>query len=278
MDKTGADYNYCIKSIEKHLNTVPVLLQLPLGKEKAFIGVVDLINMTMLTWNNTRSMNDDGKTYECKMLTESDACYADAFNARLGLIEKLAQVDDKLAEVLLDKYDLKYELVDDNILLESHLRKLCLNSIVTPVLCGSSFKNIAVQPLLDSIIKYLPNPSERQFEFQRFYNDDLCALCFKTMHEHRGLNKKFSSDQSRPNGDDILSFVRIYSGELMSKSQVYNATKDVKERVDKLFIPYADQMVSVKELGCGNIAVISGLANVIFQDNIFGALLDILSI
>jgi elongation factor G len=266
MDKFGADYYKSIASIEKYLNTIAIPIQIPIGTEKSFTGVIDLINMTKLCWNSEVSISDGGKTYSLSKLSENDEQYAQALKHRLRLIEKLAQADDKFAEILLDKYDLKYELVDDNILLETYLRKLSLNSKITPILCGSSFKNIAVQPLLDAIIKYLPSPEEREYPFQKYYGNNLCALCFKTIHDHKKMNKiKLNSSVSTESGDEILTFVRIYNGELSSKSRIFNSTKQIKEECTKIFIPYADQMKSVNSVKSGNIAVISGLKHVCFE-------------
>jgi elongation factor G len=262
MDKSGADFYYSVKSIEKHLNTIPVPLQLPIGKEKSFIGVVDLISMSKLTWNNEKSFADNGKSFNITKLTENDENYEKAFKYRISLIEKLAQADEKFEEILLEKYDLKYDQVDDNILLETYIRKLSLNLKVTPILCGSSFKNIAVQPLLDAIVKYLPSPDERKYPFQKYYGDNFCALVFKSLHDHRKLNKKQVTQSALETGDDILTFIRIYNGELTTKSRIFNPTKNVKEECEKIFIPYANQMKAVGSVKSGNIAVVSGLKQV----------------
>ena len=262
MDKFGADFFKSIKSIEKHLNTIPVPLQLPIGKEKSFIGLIDLINITKLTWNNEKSLTDSGKSFNITKLTKNDAHYDQALKYRTSLIDKLAQADDKLAEILLEKYDLKYDLVDDNILLETYLRKLCLNSKITPILCGSSYKNMAVQPLLDAIIKYLPSPEERHYPFQKYYGNDFCALCFKTIHEHRKLNKKQLTQSASETGEEIYTFIRVYNGELTTRSKIFNSTKNVKEDCEKLYIPYANQMKAVNSIKSGNIAVVSGLKQV----------------
>lgn len=264
MDKSGADYFYSIQSIEKHLNTVPLPLQLPIGKEKTFIGIIDLINMNKLLWNDEKSLMDNGKTYNTIKLNENDPDYQTAFNYRIKLIEKLAQLDDKFAEILLEKYDLKYELMNDNILLDAYLRKLVLSSQVTPILCGSSYKNIAVQPLLDSIIKYLPSPNEKQLPFQKYYNQSLCALCFKILHNHHKLDKKQYQKNSDEEGNDILTFIRVYNGELNSKSKIFNATQNMKQDCDRLFIPYANELKPVKTVKSGNIAVVTGLNKVKF--------------
>ena len=265
MDKFGADYYKSIASIEKYLNTIAIPIQIPVGKEKTFTGIIDLINMNKLCWNEA-SVSDGGKTYSVSKLSENDEQFGQALKYRFRMIEKLAQADDKLAEILLDKYNLKYELVDDNILLETYLRKLTISSLVTPIFCGSSFKNIAVQPLLDAIIKYLPSPEEREYPFQKYYGNNLCALCFKTIHDHKKMNKiKLNPTISNESGDEILTFVRIYNGELSSKSKIFNSTKNLKEECTKIFIPYADQMKSVSSIKSGNIAVISGLKHVSFK-------------
>lgn len=122
---------------------------------------------------------------------------------------------------------------------------------------------MAVQPLLDAIIKYLPSPEERKYPFQKYYGNNLCALCFKTIHDHKKLNKsKLTKSEENQSGDDVLSFIRVYNGELTSKTKIFNATKNLREECGKIFIPYANQMKSVSSVKSGNIAVISGLKQV----------------
>lgn len=278
MDKAGADYINCLKSIEKKLKTVPISLQMPIGKEKSFTGVIDLINMKKLVWSNLR--DDWGKSFETSQIDSNDEFYEEAFKNRLLAIERLAQVNDEFGEILLDKFNLNLEKMNDNILFETYLRKSCLKCTITPVFCGSSLKNRAVQPLMDAIIKYLPNPSElEKNNFQKYYGNNLVAICFKTIHDHQKSRKRVNSETSiaslqtnassalnkskvEEQEDDILTYVRVYNGELSSKLKVFNPNKKCKEICEKIYIPYSNQIKPVSKVTAGNIAVVNGLTKV----------------
>lgn len=280
MDKVGASFEDSLKSIEAKLNTVPLAVQIPIGKEKTFQGVIDLINMKKLIWDGKKIDTDGGKLFEIKSIEKTDEQFEMAFSRRNLLIEKLAQINDEFAEILLDKYNLVYESMNDNILLETFLRKSCLNSSVTPVLCGSSFKNIAVQPLMDAIIKYLPNPLDlSKNNFNEFYDKSLMMVCFKIIHDHQKSRKRVNSatsiaslqtsatsalnrNKNEESESDILSFVRVYSGDLIAKTKIYNPSKNVKESCDKIYIPFSNQLKQVHKVSAGNIAIVHGLTKV----------------
>ena len=281
MDKAGANFDKCLKSIEKKLNTVAVPLQMPIGEEKTFIGVVDLVNMNKLTWNNQQSLNENGRSFNINKLSKGDELYNKAIEKRVYLIDKLAQVNEEFAEILLDKYSLDYEAITDHLLLETYLRKSTLNCLITPVLCGSSFKNISVQPLMDAIIKYLPNPLDlSKNNYAKYYENGLSAICFKILHDHQKSRKRINSATSTislttsttsllnknknetESLEDVLTFVRVYSGELVAKSKLYNVNKQEKESCDKIYIPYANQLKQANRITSGNIGIVSGLSKV----------------
>lgn len=275
MDKIGSNLDMCLDSIEKKLNTVPLQLQYPVGREKSFNGVIDLVNMKRLVWNQTT----DGKIFQSIDLNTNDADFQSAFRKRIDLIEKIARLNEDFAEILLEKYNLEFEKMNDNIMLESYIRKSCLSSLATPVLCGSSFRNIGIQPVMDAIIKYLPSPFDmEQNNYKPFYDDSLFMVSFKIIHDHQKSRKrinrsnskiqlqtnaantlnKFKPDEAQ---DDILTFVRVYNGELHAKSKIYNPAKDVKETCDKIYIPYSNELEEVQKIGAGNIALVHGLTN-----------------
>jgi elongation factor G len=285
MDKFGADFDESLKSIQTKLNTVPLMVQIPIGQQKTFRGVVDLVNMKKLIWNNDDSgaNNSQGKKFEISSLNENDEVYENAFKNRVKLIERLAQSNERFAEILLDKYNLNYETVNDNLLLDTHIRQACLDNAVTPILCGSSFKNIAVQPLMDAVIKYLPNPldlSKNDFE-KYFENKSFVGICFKIIHDHLKTRKRLNSAtstavlQTTPSGlgntkakveedddENVLAYVRIYNGELHNKTKVYNPNKHVREEIDKIYVPFSNQIKMVNKITNGNIAIVSGLSKV----------------
>jgi elongation factor G len=280
MDKPNADFQMSIKSIEEKLNTKPLPIQIPIIEKNKFIGVVDLVNMRKLTWNNKTSFDDNGKSFEIKLLNKDDKIYSEALKNRIHLIESLAQLNEDFAELLLDKYMLDYENMNDHILIETYLRKSCLNCSITPVLIGSSYRNIAVQPLMDSIIKYLPHPSDlSKNKYKKYYDQNFMGLCFKIVHDHQKSRKKIDTNTSTASlnthatsiinknktddlNDDILTYVRVYNGNLDAKTKVYNVNQKVREFCDKIYIPYANQIKQVSRVTCGNIALVSGFTKV----------------
>ena len=288
MDKLGASFDKSIKSIETKLKTIPLPVQIPIGEEKSFIGVIDLVNMNKLTWNNRNSEKDFGKSFETKALNENDQIYSKAMKSRTSMIEKLAQVNEEFAEILLEKYNLDYEKMNDNELLETHLRKSNIDLKITPVLCGSSLRNMSVQPLMDAIVKYLPSPIELpKNNFSDFYQNDLNAFCFKIIHDHQKSRKRVNSttaiaslnasgasaalvkSRSDDPDADILTYVRVYNGELHSKSKVFNINKQCKEIIDKIYVPFSNQVKQVSKVSMGNIALVSGLTQVRKSFNFF---------
>jgi len=280
MDKPNANFKSCLSSIENKLNTKPFPIQIPIYENKNFIGLVDLINMRKLTWNNKNSIAVFGKTFEISSLTKSDSVYEESLRNRINLIENLAQLNEEFAEILLEKYMLDYSSMNDHLLLDTYLRKACLNCSMTPVLLGSAFRNIGVQPLMDAIIKYLPNPNDlMKNSYAKYYEKNLMGLCFKITHDHQKSRKKLDSNTSIASlstnassilnknkiddaNDDILTYVRVYNGELSSKTKVYNVNQQVREFCDKIYIPFANQIKQVSKVTSGNIALVSGLTKV----------------
>lgn len=246
MDKLGANFNMCLKSIKDRLHVDPIPINLPIGKEKSFSGIVDLVTLEQNLWNSSISQDGRKFTKESIDLSETDTFTDVILNARSTLIGHLTEHDEKIAEYVLN--DVKYEdiPVAD---IQAALRKLTLSGKAVLVLCGSSKKNIAVQPLLDAIVSYLPCPSDIQYPFLNYYGKHLCALAFKIVHsKHRGA----------------LTYVRIYGGALKVGTNVYNVNDGytVKIGTFDLYQVNADEYKSIREVGPGNIVCIAGLEKV----------------
>ncbi|XP_019614520.1 PREDICTED: ribosome-releasing factor 2, mitochondrial-like [Branchiostoma belcheri] len=244
MDKTGASLEYSINSIREKLKTVPLVLHLPIGIEKTFSGMVDLVSMEKLTW--TLGPGNDGSTYQTTPLqdVEDTELQERALEERALLIEQLAELDDKMAELLLSgdgTCDLESIPAEE---VHMALQRVTRAQTGVPVLCGSSLKNKGVQPLLDAIIRYLPDPRDKGKELEQLYEDSLCAYAFKIIH-HK---------QRGP-----LTFLRIYSGTLTPQSTVYNVSRDCTECVNRLLLVFADEYREMSAMSAGNIAMAVGL-------------------
>ncbi|KAF5893994.1 ribosome-releasing factor 2, mitochondrial, partial [Clarias magur] len=253
MDKPAASICYSVESIKTKLKVNPILLQLPVGSGKGFVGLVDLITKQRMTWQG-KSWAEDGRAFETRALQPSDDPeFLDAVNqARATLIEQVADLDDEFAELVLGGHGDNFDSVPAGKLHEA-VRRVTLSRKGVPVLCGSSLKNKGVQPLLDAITAYLPAPDERNHDLVRWYKDDLCALAFKVVHDK----------QRGP-----LVFLRIYSGSMKPQSAVYNINRNGTERMSRLLLPFADQHVELPSLSAGNIALTVGLKQTVTGDTI----------
>ena len=245
LDRTGANFSYCVDTIRDRLNAIAAVLQLPIGAESDFLGVVDLIRMRALTWRGETTIGED---YEVE---EIPADMADAAQtAHDELTELIADHDDEFAEKFLEG---DYTPED----LEGGVRRAVLASSITAVLCGTAFKNKGVQPLLDAIITYLPSPldvsaidgfkpGDEETELHRKPSDSepLSALAFKIAADpHLGK----------------LTYVRVYSGRLEAGTQVQNSTKQRKERIGKIYQMHANKREEIASVGAGQIVAVMGL-------------------
>jgi elongation factor G len=265
MDRIGADFKRTFEQITTKLGGNPVAIQLPIGSEDRFVGVVDLVKMKSITYKD-ETMGADYIVGEipADLLEE-------AKHYRELLIEKVSEADDKL----LEKYLHGEEITEDEI--KAALRKRVISSVHTegekaepafvPVICGSAFKNKGVQPLLDAVVDYLPSPVDvpaiKGFDpnkgpeviVERPASDDapFSALAFKIMTD------PFVGQ---------LTFIRVYSGVLNSGSTVYNATKQKSERIGRLLKMHANKREEIKEVYAGDIAAAVGLRTVSTGDTI----------
>jgi elongation factor G len=247
MDRVGADFFMSVTSIAERLGAYPVPVQLPLGQEAAFAGVVDLIRMQAIVWE------EDTLGAEFQM-QEVPSAYADqALQYREKLLEAVAEQD----ESLLRKYVEGKEISEQEI--RAAIRKATLALKITPVLCGASFRNKGVQPLLDAIVDYLPSPvdlppvigvhprTEQEEQRSSADTEPLAALAFKLVADpYVGQ----------------LCYFRVYSGTMKSGSSVYNSTKGTRERIGRLLRLHANKREEVQTVQAGNIAAAVGLKSV----------------
>ncbi|MFM9377513.1 elongation factor G [Gordonia sp. VNK21] len=255
MDKMGADFYFTVQTIIDRLGAKPLVLQLPIGAEDAFDGVVDLIEMKAITWRGTVEIGAE------PTIEEIPADLADkAAEYREKLLETVAESDEELME----KYFSGEELTVDEI--KGAIRKLTVNSELYPVLCGTAFKNKGVQPLLDAVIDYLPDPldigevhghalgnEEEELTRKPSKDEPFSALAFK-IAAHPFFGK--------------LTFVRVYSGQVEPGTQVLNATKGKKERIGKLFQMHANKENPVDEAVAGHIYAMIGLKDTTTGDTL----------
>ncbi|XP_078468773.1 ribosome-releasing factor 2, mitochondrial [Lampetra fluviatilis] len=252
MDKLGASFAYSVDSIKEKLKVQPLIIQLPVGAERTFRGIVDVVSMEAFTWGGGRPAGsrahperDDGSEFERTTLSPAGTpeLWPSAVEARKTLVEQLADGDDAFAELVLGQHSEDFSSVASEHV-RAALRRATLSRAAVPVLCGSALKNKGVQLLMDAVTHYLPSPVERQHPFLQWYGDEPCALAFKVTHDK----------QRGP-----LVFLRVYSGALRPQSSVYNINKDCTERMNKLLLPFADQHVELSSLSAGNIAIAVGL-------------------
>ncbi len=243
MDKTGASFEQCIKDIKERLGARPVPIQLPVGVEADFKGIVDLVRMKAVIWDN----EELGATYHDEDIP-ADMVDA-AKQARADMIEACAELDDKAMDDYLNGVEMSNETI------KRLLRKAVLNASFFPVLCGSAFKNKGVQPLLDAVCDYLPSPLDRPAikgidvktggETTRPSSDTepLALLAFKLMDDQYG----------------ILTFCRIYSGVLGKGTSLLNSTRDKTERVGRMVLMHANNREEISEAHAGDIVALVGL-------------------
>ncbi|GLK81931.1 elongation factor G [Methylopila turkensis] len=247
MDKIGADFFRCVKEIDTRVAGKPVAIQLPIGAESAFAGIIDLVRMKAVVWENENlgaSFRDE----------EIPADLVDqAVEYRNTMIERAVELDDAALEKFLEGEE------PDEATLKALLRKAVLTRAFTPVLCGSAFKNKGVQPLLDAVVDYLPSPLDRgavsgiDFKTEepvtREPSDDagLSVLAFKIMDD------PFVG---------TITFCRVYSGKLESGSTLLNSTRDKKERVGRMLLMHANNREDIKEAYAGDIVALAGLKEV----------------
>lgn len=284
MDRDGASFDRTLASIRTKLGANAVALQLPIFSpqapsggvgEAAFLGAVDLLTLTRATWNSgsggdahgtgqpTSSSSRTPPRAVTSSLSTTDPLYAPALAARRALVERIVETDDVLLDQYLEKGE---ESVSVELLLKA-LRRACIRGQLVPTLCGASLRGKGVEPLLDSVLAFLPSPAERP-QIQAVHRSDkskptrildpvstrdLCALAFKIVN-----------DEAR----GPLVFVRSFSGSLTSKLSLLNSTRGQRERVNQLLSVTADDLEQLAELGPGNVGCLVGLKHTVTGDTL----------
>ena len=244
MDRLGADFFRVVQMIQDRLGARPAIIQLPIGAEEKFVGVIDLISMKAVVWEDESL----GAKFRTEPIPESFIAQANEYREKL--LETAADCD----EAIMEKYLEGKEIGENE--LRAAIRRGALSLKIVPTVCGSAFRNKGVQPLLDAVVDYLPspidippvkgvNPSSQQPE-DRPAKDDapFSALAFKIMTD------PFVG---------TLSFFRVYSGALTSGSSVYNSTRGKRERIGRLLKMHANKREEIKEVYAGDIAAAVGL-------------------
>jgi elongation factor G len=245
MDRVGADFQAVIQEIKDKLGKKASPIQIPLGAEDNFIGMIDLVGLKKLIWSGS----DQGAKYDLLDLTADELEEAKLY--RDELIESMADFDDKLADEYLAGNEISAPVLD------AAIRKATIASGFIPVLCGSAFKNKGVQPLLDAIINYLPSPTDIG-EVQGHDAKDVDKIITRQPEETElfsALAFKISSDPFVGR----ITYLRVYSGELKTGSPIYNPLEKKKERINKILQMHANKRTEVDSAKAGDIVAVSGL-------------------
>ncbi|MGW9415056.1 elongation factor G [Arthrobacter cupressi] len=259
MDKLGADFYFTVDTIISRLGAKPLVMQLPIGSENDFIGVVDLLEMRALVWpGDAKGDVTMGASYEVQEIPADLKEKAEEYRAQL--VETVAEASEELMEKYLEGEELTLEE------LKAGIRKMTVNSEIYPVFCGSAFKNRGVQPMLDAVVDFLPNPldvpamvghnprnEEEELTRKPSAEEPFSALAFKiAAHPFFGQ----------------LTFVRVYSGHVEAGAQVVNSTKGKKERIGKLFQMHANKEMPVDGATAGHIYAAIGLKDTTTGDTL----------
>lgn len=255
MDKLGANFYYSVDTIKEKLGAKPIVMQIPIGSENEFMGVIDLVRMVAYVWDDDA---DKGATYKTEEIPADLKDKAEEY--RQQLLETVAETD----EDLMNKFFEGEEITEGEI--RKAVRELTVKSEAYPVYCGSAFKDKGVQPMLDAVVDFLPapndvpaikgyDPSDETVEIDRHPSADepFSALAFK-IAAHPFYGK--------------LVYVRVYSGSVSQGDTVLNANKGKKERVGKLFQMHADKENPVEAASAGNIYAFVGLKNITTGDTL----------
>jgi elongation factor G len=258
LDRTGADFFMCVDSIKSRLGATALVLQIPIGAEGDFIGVVDLVEMRALVWRGETVIGED---YTVEAIPADLADQAAEWRGKL--VETISENDDELMQKFLDGVEPTVEE------LHAAIRRATLANAVNPILTGSAFKNKGVQPMLDAVVLYLPSPldieaitghkpgdEEIEIDRQPDSTEPFSALAFKIAADpHLGK----------------LTYIRIYSGTLSAGSSVSNSVKGRKERIGKIYRMHANKREEIDSVGAGEIVAVMGLKDTTTGDTLCDA-------
>ncbi|MGW1073629.1 elongation factor G [Streptomyces sp. NPDC002537] len=253
LDRTGAEFHRCVDMIVDRLGAVPLVMQLPIGAEADFKGVVDLVQMKALVWSAEAAK---GEMYDVVDIPATHVEAADEWRGKL--LEGVAEHDDAMMELFLEGQEPTEEQ------LMAAIRRITLASkggadsvTVTPVFCGTAFKNKGVQPLLDAVVRYLPSPLDIEAVEGHAVNnaDEIVKRKPSDDEPFAGLAFKIMSDPHLGK----LTFVRVYSGRMEAGTQVQNSVKGKKERIGKIYRMHANKREEIESVGAGDIVAVMGL-------------------
>jgi elongation factor G len=255
LDRVGAEFHRCVDMLVTRLNATPLVVQIPIGAEADFTGVIDLVGMKALVWSPEA---EKGEMYDTVEVPASHAEAARDWHDRL--LETIAENDDEMMELYLEGT----EPAEDRLI--AAIRRATIAGKLNPVLCGSAFKNKGVQPMLDAVVRYLPSPldvdaieghavghEDQVIERKPSEAEPFSALAFKIMSDpHLGK----------------LTYIRVYSGALEAGTQVLNSTKGKKERIGKIYKMHANKREEIDRVGAGHIVAVMGLKDTTTGDTL----------
>ncbi len=251
MDRVGADFGRCVTMIKDRLDAIPAVIQLPIGAESEFKGIVDLVAMKGVLWDDTMGESFEVVDIPADLVSEAE-------DAHQELLDTLSSYDDDLAELFLSDQEITIDF------LKSVIRRLTIDNTIVPVLCGSAFKNKGVQTMLDAVVDYLPSPldikptegtelSGAPTSRRADDKEPFSALAFKIMTDPY-VGK--------------LTYFRVYSGSLEKGATVLNSTKDRKERLGRLLLMHANHREDIDTIYAGDIVAAVGLKNTTTGDSL----------
>jgi elongation factor G len=255
LDRVGAEFHRCVDMISTRLGATPLVVQIPIGAEADFTGVVDLVGMKALVWSAEAAK---GEMYDTVDIPASHAEAARDWRDRL--LETIAENDDDLMELYLEGVEPSEEQ------LIAAIRRATIAGRLTPVLCGSAFKNKGVQPMLDAVVRYLPSPLDVEAIEGHAVGaeDELIAREPSEAEPFSALAFKIMSDPHLGK----LTYIRVYSGALEAGTQVLNSTKGRKERIGKIYKMHANKREEIDRVGAGHIVAVMGLKDTTTGDTL----------
>ncbi len=255
LDRVGAEFHRCVDMIVTRLGATPLVLQIPIGAEADFTGVIDLVGMKALVWSPEAAK---GEMYDT---LEVPATHAEAARDwRDKLLETIAENDDEMMELYLEGAEpSEGQLV-------AAIRRATITGKLTPVLCGSAFKNKGVQPMLDAVVRYLPSPLDVEAiqGHSVGQEDELITRRPSESEPFSSLAFKIMSDPHLGK----LTYMRVYSGALEAGTQVLNSTKGRKERIGKIYKMHANKREEIDRVGAGHIVAVMGLKDTTTGDTL----------
>jgi len=255
MDRTGADFYNVEAQIKNRLKANPVPIQIPIGAEENFKGVVDLVEMKALVWEDDAAMGSNYQVVEIP---------ADLVEKAEEYREKMVEAVSETSDELMEKYLGGEELTKEEI--KAGIKAGCLAMTFIPMICGTAFKNKGVQPMLDAVIDYMPSPTEVHAIKGEYEDGGECVVQSTDNGEVAALAFKIMTDPFVGQ----LTFVRVYRGILESGTYAYNTTKDKKERIGRLLKMHANKREEIKTLYAGEIGAVVGLKDTLTGDTLAG--------